>query len=76
RDMEFPVGYIPLIVWKLAEALLPEYPQDNPQVISEIKNQSATLLRQIKSMNSAPGRVEYDPSLLNGVGIQSRRRTW
>lgn len=64
KDMEFPIGYLPLIMWCLAEALLPEYPQDNPVTVQEIKTQAAKMMRQIKNKNAQPSVVQYDPSLL------------
>lgn len=76
KDMEFPVGYLPLIMWSLAEAMLPEYPQENPSTISEIKMQASKLLRNIKAKNARPGKVQLDRSLLsNQYRLQTYRRS-
>lgn len=64
REMEFPIGYSPLLMWGLSQYLLAQYPQDNPVTVQMITSQAAAHLNKIKTRNYKPATQQYDPSLL------------
>jgi hypothetical protein len=72
RNMEFPIGYIPLIVWGLAEQMMAEYPQDNPITAQTIVKQAALIKRQIKARNATSAKTQIDPSLLANISRRYR----
>jgi hypothetical protein len=74
KEMEFPVGYLPFIVYGLAEVLMAEYPQDNQATIQTIVNQARLLRRNIKAMNTKPSVSQVDPSLLTNQARSYRGR--
>jgi hypothetical protein len=63
---EFPAGFQSMLMWNLAEALLAEYPQDNPAVIQQVVKEAATSRNQIKSQNARARNLMFTDT--NRVG--------
>lgn len=59
-EVEFPAGYQSMMMWNLAEALLAEYPQENPVVVQQIQKEAAMSKAQLKNRNSGGRQLRFN----------------
>ena len=68
EETEFGAGYQSMLMWNLAEYLLPEYPQDNGAVVQQIIKEAKESRDSIKTKNNKGRSLQFTDTNMSRWG--------
>lgn len=68
EETEFGAGYQSMLMWNLAEYLLPEYPQDNGAVVQQIIKEAKSSRDNIKTRNNKGRSLQFTDTNMSRWG--------